>query len=421
VKPIVAKHLDTVKIHINDLVDNINSSIRLFADDTTLFLSVNHGTTREQAEVHSSAAADQLNSDLNSIKQWADRWLVNFNPGKTKAMAISNRTFEHPPLFFDNIQLSDISEHKHLGITLTSNLSWSAHINNIINNASKVCQVLRRLKFIIDRKSLETIYMTFIRPKLEYACQIWDDCTNEDKAALEKVQLNAARIVTGAKKGTSHELLRHELQWPTLAERRSRSKLIQMHKMVNNTAPSYLTSLLPEKVDTRYNLRHEVNGCYRQFKFRLEKFKGSLLPDLIRKWNALDPNSKLITDIKEFKKKITHNISSNPLFYFGDRKANIIHSQLRMHCSNLRHHLYELHVIDDPVCLCGLDVEDTKHYFMNCPLYNTNRTSLINTINALSNFSVDVILYGDDNIDIELNCIIFAAVHDFILESERFN
>jgi hypothetical protein len=146
-----------------------------------------------------------------------------------------------------------------------------------------------------------------------------------------------------------------------------------------------------------------------------------LLPDLIRKWNALDPNSKLITDIKEFKKKITHNISSNPLFYFGDRKANIIHSQLRMHCSNLRHHLYELHVIDDPVCLCGLDVEDTKHYFMNCPLYNTNRTSLINTINALSNFSVDVILYGDDNIDIELNCIIFAAVHDFILESERFN
>ena len=85
-------------------------------------------------------------------------------------------------------------------------------------------------------------------------------------------------------------------------------------------------------------------------------------------------------------------------------KVNIIHSQLRMHC---RHHHYELHVIDDPICLRGLDVEDTKHYFMNCPLYNTNRTSLINTVNALfSNFSVDVVLYGDDSIDIEQNCVI---------------
>ena len=57
---------------------------------------------------------------------------------------------------------------------------------------------------------------------------------------------------------------------------------------------------------------------------------------------------------------------------------------------------------------------------MNYPLYNTNRASLIDTINALSNFSVDVILYGDDSIDIEQNCVIFAAVHDYILDSERF-
>ena len=44
---------------------------------------------------------------------------------------------------------------------------------------------------------------------------------------------------------------------------------------------------------------------------------------------------------------------------------------------------------------------------MNYLLYNTNRTTLMNTTNALSNFSVDVILHGDKNIDIKQDCIVF--------------
>ena len=68
--------------------------------------------------------------------------------------------------------------------------------------------VMRRLKVCLDRKSLETIYLTFIRPILEYADVVWDNCTKYEKQELDKIQAEAARIVTGATKLVSlHALL----------------------------------------------------------------------------------------------------------------------------------------------------------------------------------------------------------------------
>ena len=59
---------------------------------------------------------------------------------------------------------------------------------------------MRRLKYDLDRKSLETIYKSFVRPLLEYADVIWDNCTQQNKNELELIQLEAARITTGATK-----------------------------------------------------------------------------------------------------------------------------------------------------------------------------------------------------------------------------
>ena len=59
------------------------------------------------------------------------------------------------------------------------------------------------LKFKLDRKSLEIIYTTFIRPILEYGDVIWDTCTQYEKQELDKIQTEAARIATGTTKHVS--------------------------------------------------------------------------------------------------------------------------------------------------------------------------------------------------------------------------
>ena len=59
---------------------------------------------------------------------------------------------------------------------------------------------MRKLKFKLDRKSFQIIYFTFIRPILEYADVVWNNCTQYEVNELEKIQNEAARIVTGATK-----------------------------------------------------------------------------------------------------------------------------------------------------------------------------------------------------------------------------
>ena len=59
---------------------------------------------------------------------------------------------------------------------------------------------MKKLKFKLDRKSLEIIYTTFVRLLLEYGDVIWDNCTQYEKLELEKFQNEAARIATGTTK-----------------------------------------------------------------------------------------------------------------------------------------------------------------------------------------------------------------------------
>ena len=59
---------------------------------------------------------------------------------------------------------------------------------------------MRKMKFRLDRKALETFYLVFIRPILEYGDVIWDNCTQYEKNEFDKIQHEAGRIAIGATK-----------------------------------------------------------------------------------------------------------------------------------------------------------------------------------------------------------------------------
>ena len=99
-----------------------------------------------------------------------------------------------------NHQISEVEFHKHLGLYFCSDCSWHHHINYVKEKAWLRINIMRKLKFKLDRKSLETIYITFIRPLLEYGDVIWDNCTQYEKEELDKIQNEAARITTGTTK-----------------------------------------------------------------------------------------------------------------------------------------------------------------------------------------------------------------------------
>ena len=108
-------------IFINDIVKHIGCSIRLFADDTSLYIIVDCPLQ----------AGQLLNRDLNAILLWANRWLVTFNLSKTLSMLISrkrNLVF-HPSISMDGVIIGEIPLHKHLGLTFLKHLN-SEYLGN---------------------------------------------------------------------------------------------------------------------------------------------------------------------------------------------------------------------------------------------------------------------------------------------------
>ena len=96
--------------------------------------------------------------------------------------------------------MTEVTSHKHLGIYFSNQCTWHEHIEYVKKKkkAWQLIYIMRRCKFQLDRKSVETIYFSFIRPLLEYADVVWNNCTQYQAEDPEPIQNEAARIVTGA-------------------------------------------------------------------------------------------------------------------------------------------------------------------------------------------------------------------------------
>ena len=112
----------------------------------------------------------------------------------------------------------------------------------------------------------------------------------EKIAELELIQLEAARISTGATKLVSVANLYIETGWETLDARRNKHKLVLFYKMFNDLTPPYLSSLVPPLVQnaSRYNLRNSYET--QTIASRTTLFYNSFLPSSIRDWNRLNPD-----------------------------------------------------------------------------------------------------------------------------------
>ena len=65
-------------------------------------------------------------------------------------------------------QIIQVNSHKHLGVVLSDDCIWHDQLDYTKYKAWNRTNVVRKLKFILDRRSLQTIYVTFVRPLLEY-------------------------------------------------------------------------------------------------------------------------------------------------------------------------------------------------------------------------------------------------------------
>ena len=159
------------KPHVSNVVAKANS--------TRYFLQQNLPTcSRDVKLTNWSMSADQLDTDLKKISDWAYKWKMIFNPDLSKQAQVifSRKTnkINHPTTTFNTITVAHTSYQKHLGLYLDEKLNFNCHINVKISKANKEIWIIKSLSHILPRKSLITIYKSFIRPHLDYCDVIYD-------------------------------------------------------------------------------------------------------------------------------------------------------------------------------------------------------------------------------------------------------
>ena len=397
-------------IYINDIVLDIACNIRLFADDTSLSIIVEDPY----------AAATLLNDDIEKIHNWSEKWLVNFNPRKTEIMTISRKTIKphHPPVYMNNNLIKEVENHKHLGLIFDEDGSWCSHVNEIIIKVTPRLNLFRNLKFKLNRKQLQTIYFSFIRPILEYADIIWDNIPDYLSNQLENIQIEAARIVTGGTKLTSRASLYGETGWDTLSDRRRKHKIFKFHGMFHNKTPQYLTDIVPQQLLRVHNYNTRQANNIQNIPCRTTFYQNSFLPSVVRIWNNIPEEIRSNPSKPNLKRYLNQNLTKIPLYYnYGSRIAQVLHARLRMNSSSLNEYLFRKNLTDSNLCSCG-EIESNKHFLLECRNYTLLRQRTIETLPY--NYTLENLLFGNELLTDDENKNIFLQVQSFIVDSKRF-
>ena len=387
-------------IYINDITKNITSTTKLYADDTSIYDTI--------IKHHENESYIILQNDLNIVNSWAEKWMVNFNPQKTEAMFITRKHDENivkSNLYFQTEKIQDVTNHKHIGLIHSSDATWKTHLSNIISKAAKRIDILRALKWKLDRKPLETLYLSFIRPLFEYGDIVWDCAPLHQYIFqnIEKLQLEASRVVTGTTRYASKILLYNETGWLPLSTRRTIHRLTLFYKIINNECPKHLNTKF-EYYNSNRTLHNTRNANNLPIPLcKTETYRYSFFPSSIRLWNTLEPSIRSANSLGSFKSKLQtlyNNQNSKDYYYLGSRKHTSLMASIRTNCSQLHTHLFLNGLSENRYCTCG-SVETPYHYFLECKNYTLHRDTLfMKSWNVSIVLNLKTILYGYENKEI---------------------
>ena len=222
-------------VFINDLTSAAQKSqTELYADDAPIHKDISKDIIPQ--EMHS------LQTSVSAASAWAQSWRGRFSPAKTVVLPLGNlatNTCQQFPLSIDEENIDIVDTHKHLGVILSTDLKWKAHLESILAKARKRAGLLRHVHVShqLPAKLTCHLYITYVRPMMEYACPVWHSSASAvDALALERVQASVARTtgILAADWDTPKDILFRQLDWPSLWWRRTILSMTLFHQLVHH-------------------------------------------------------------------------------------------------------------------------------------------------------------------------------------------
>jgi hypothetical protein len=164
-----------------------NNLIVKFADDTTV------------AGFIRGADESDYRHQVDELVVWCAENNLQLNVAKTKEIIVDFRRKKTPvsPLVIDGSEVERVDCFKFLGIHISGDLTWSAHVEQCVAKAQRRLFFLRRLKsFRLETSLLVKFYHTVIESILLLSVTVWyGSTTAEDRRLLDGVVASASRVI----------------------------------------------------------------------------------------------------------------------------------------------------------------------------------------------------------------------------------
>ena len=291
-------------MYVNDLECCItNSTNSSFADDTKLSRQI---TTLQ--DTHS------LQSDLEEVIKWSLDNNMQLHESKFELVCYripSNKHFTDALPFMDDIasyttpagvKIEQNSLVRDLGVNMSSDFSWTPHINIMIKNARTIASWVLGVFKDRSKDVMLQLYKSLIRSRVEYSCPLWDPSKVGDIQTIEGIQREFTRRIAGMSNLTYWERLGH-LKLQSLQRRRERYSIIHVWKILNDICPNDINMGFKE---------HQRNGIRvviptldtKASKAATTLYDNSFAVKAGRLWNTLPKEVNQMTEMSRFKEKL---------------------------------------------------------------------------------------------------------------------
>lgn len=283
-------------LFINDMPLSVSrSTMALFADDAKC--------SRMIKDVNDCLI---LQSDLDKLTDWSNMWLMVFNPSKCKVMSIcrSQRKISHNYML-NGVILEHVDSFKDLGVTVSSNLNWNTHVNNIIAKANRVNGLIKRtVGYHAPTNVTLNLYQSLSRSTLEYCSPVWSPQSSGEIFRIEQLQRSMTRYIMHYPTDLNYKERCEQLEILPLSYRREIADMTFLYKCffkLNDFDIHTFIDLYEQDTGRR------TGNCgllLRMPKVRTETFKMSYFNRISMEWNMLPLLVRSSPSLRIFKNRL---------------------------------------------------------------------------------------------------------------------
>jgi hypothetical protein len=292
-----------------------NGSYITYADDTNLYWESTVDTINDTL-----IAAGEV---LSKVSKYCVDNCLRLNEGKCKYMFIGTRpginklnTVNLIDLNINNVPMERLTDAKVLGLNINEVLSWRKQVNSCISKAMCNFFQMSRYKKFLNKQAKINLCESIVLSQFNYCDIVYSNMDKYLKDKIMKIQNLCLKFIfdLGRKEHCDYKLLRKELKWLDMNQRRIKHGLILIYKILNGLAPNYLLdSFTLVKEIHSVNTRRANSNIYINKNISSKIHRQAYTFEMAKIYNNIPEDIKEAVSVNSFKNKINELLINDNL------------------------------------------------------------------------------------------------------------